>query len=608
MASELRGSEAVPAARHGRAALEIVLALVLLALAGWYGSCRIGADRRSISDDAYITYGYARHVAEGRGFRFNAADPEPTPGCSTELHALAAAGAIAAGFDPLKATRALSLAAVLAIGLILGAAGARLAGAGARRGLVAGAAIAWVLMLLPETAVHLASGMETLLFTLVHAALFAWAAWAVTRRAGLGLPAAAGAPLLLLCVLARPEGVALAALYVAVVVLARKSGRGLAAALREGAPLLATTALIVGAYAAWRLATYGSLLANPFYVKSSNAIFGSRGDALPGIEACASFLLLRVAPALLVAWLARRAAPPADRAAPGPSAWLLLPSLCVLGAYAFVVHEMAAGSRFEVPMLAPWIGVAAAALLAPAIPAAFRALLAGMVIVAPAFAARVGGDFVDFARHPRSSALAWLRNPGTDNALARAGRDLGQTGLGGRATILLSAAGQIPWYSRFQAVDWIGLNDTRLSGRFALSIDEVWDYLEQCNPDVVQSILPPSALPASSAPGGVDGNFESPFVQATLDGRGSVLFAHWDRERLARMFQAEMAWVREHCVFGACYKLGPAWGDDWWVFLYVRKDSPHRERLLEVLRRSKRADRKSDLSERFPFDPRRLTD
>jgi hypothetical protein len=61
-------------------------------------------------------------------------------------------------------------------------------------------------------------------------------------------------------------------------------------------------------------------------------------------------------------------------------------------------------------------------------------------------------------------------------------------------------------------------------------------------------------------------------VQATLRGRGSELFERWNPELFSQMVFAEMQWVRENCVFGACYKLGDAWGDNWWVFLYVRKD------------------------------------
>ena len=601
-----RATPDTSASRRGSASVELVLGLLLLIFAGWYGSCRIGTARNAVADDAFITYTYGRNLATGHGLRFNATDPKTTPGCSTELHLLFTAGAIELGLDPLVATRALSLGAVLAIGILLGLIGASVVRAPMSRGLLSGAAAAWCLMILPETSVHLTSGMETLLFTLVHALTFAWVTWASARDERPGFKVTMiGAFVLGALVLTRPEGWILTVLYIMALIVARIPRAGFKASLRECAPVAGVAMLVVVGFFAWRFATFGALLANPYYVKSSNAIFGSDGSWFPGFAETSRFAVLRLVPAMLVLGLAGSVLAFEARVWV-PALTLLTPSLLVLCLYTHAIHEMAGGSRYEYPLIVPWIGACVAALLALSLRSRklFGALFASAVFVVPALASPVRPDLWDFVQHSRSVATAWFAKRVPDNALSHAGRDLGASNLGQRATILLSAAGQIPWYSNLKAVDWIGLNNSKLSGREKLSIPEVWQYIAQQNPDVVQSILPPAAELSSTRQ--TDPNYKSSIVQATLNGRGSGLFQHWNHERFAQMVFAEMHWVREHCVFGACYKLGDAWGDEWWVFLYVRRDSAHKDALLQALRDSKHADWTSDMSSLFAFDPRQL--
>jgi hypothetical protein len=67
-----------------------------------------------------------------------------------------------------------------------------------------------------------------------------------------------------------------------------------------------------------------------------------------------------------------------------------------------------------------------------------------------------------------------------------------------------------------------------------------------------------------------------------------------------------MLWLRDHCEFAASYRLGDAWGEPWWVLVYVRRDSPHADLLREAFARSKRADGVGDdLSGAFPVAPTR---
>jgi hypothetical protein len=111
----------------------------------------------------------------------------------------------------------------LAFGLV----GARLARAPPISGVLAGTAVMLLLAMLPDTEVHLASGMETLLFTALHAFAAAWAAFVVfdpdmridaSKTAG-------GIATLVLLVLVRPEGGVLALGYLLAVVVARSNTR-----------------------------------------------------------------------------------------------------------------------------------------------------------------------------------------------------------------------------------------------------------------------------------------------------------------------------------------------------------------------------------------------
>jgi hypothetical protein len=598
------GDRARGRGRSGR--LESALAILALGFLTWFAACEINDERRSVADDAFITYVYGRNVAEGHGPRFNASDAEPTSGCSTTLHMGLSALAIRAGLDPLVATRVLSLASLLVLAVVLGWAAARLTRAPPSAGILTGACAAFLWLLLPETTVHLAWGMETMLTVAAHACAVAWAIAMVAREGppSLAVSAFSLVPLGLL-LLARPEGGWLGAGYVAAILAARGTRTSLRTEARAHAALIVLFLCCVGGLLAWRKLTFGDFLANPYYVKSANRIYGSEGSALPGLREVASFALLRAAPLLaLVALLAAglRVSGPVRRQA----ALLLFPSALVLLLYARAIHEMAGGFRYEDPLLVPLVAALIAGVLAlrERSRGGYAAALVGGAVCVPLLASPAISPLTHRLAHPRVLATQWLDPQPADNALARLGLDLQSTGLGQRATILLDAAGQIPWYSRFRCIDWIGLNDWHLSGRTALGLDEVWAYIDAQHPDLVQSILPPASPLAGSLE--EDTNFRSENVQRTLMGRGSGLFAQWNRSKLEAMFWREMQYIRDRCEFGACYKLGDAWGDDWWVFVYVRRDSPHREALLKTLRESKRTDKSSDLGRVFAFDPRAL--
>jgi hypothetical protein len=362
---------------------------------------------------------------------------------------------------------------------------------------------------------------------------------------------------------------------------------------------------IVAMLAAFRI-YFGDVFSNPYYVKSHNAIFGSDGAWLPALDTTLRVLAMRFVPLAFVAWVLA-ATLGVEREVVRKALWLLAPSTAIVLLYARAIHEMAGGFRYEYPLLAPLIGavVLGLCMLRGRSLKQFGATLAIGAVALPLLSAPTSMPLITWLSYPRSRSTLWLAaKVPQNNALERLGLDLRDTGLAQDASIVLSAAGQIPWHSGLRAIDWIGLNDNEFCGRDALSIDQLWQRIESQRPDVVMSILPPAAPGASTAQG--DANFTSANVKRTLGGRGSALFEHWNPARVAESFWREMRFIRDGYEFGACYKMGMAWGDDWWTFAYVRRDSPQRQKLLDVFAKSTRADRASDLSKVFPFDPRRL--
>lgn len=579
------------------------LALLVSGFTAWVLACVLNSARDEVADDAFITYTYARNLAEGFGLRFNSTDAEPTWGASSLLHTLFAAAALRLDVHPLIATRALSLVSFLLLGAAFGWTAARLVRCSTPAAVIAGVTVCGLWGLSPESSTHMASGMDALLFTLVHGLSACWAALAVARPSR-ATSIVGWIPLTLL-VLARPEGTLLAFAYVFAVAYARRGERGWLAAVGQHAPLAIAVLVGVVALTAWRWSYFGQLHPNSYYVKVDSQLFGSAGALLPGIETTARFLLIRWLPLLgFIVALAAVVRAPAGVAA--SAAVLLAPSALVVLAYSRAIHEMANGFRYEYPMLAPMVLalVVGLAALQRRAPLQFAATLVLCGLFLPLLVGPSSPRFLVWMRHPRSLATAWMRSVPTENALARLGLDLAETGLAQQASILLSGAGQAPYHSRWRAIDWIGLNDARFSGREALSVEQLWLQIDALAPDVCFSILPP-ASPGSLHPAS-DPNWGSLAVQESLRGRGSALFKHWNPERLAESFWREMVWIRDRCEFGAAYKLGPAWGADWWVFVYVRRDSPHRQRVLDVLRNSTRADREADLARKFSFDPRSL--
>lgn len=555
------------------------------------------------SDDTFITFIYARNLASGHGLVYNATEGKPTEGFSSTLHVLLLSLADKAGLDLLVASRGLAILAFVLIPVLIATGVAAACRVPLSLALAAALTLHLGYLFSPATSLHLNSGMETTLFMAVAAGLASWtlAEFRPPREPGKLRPVAlvAGAAALSLTLIARPEGAFLAAGALAVLALGRGGGCRRPAFLRDRT-LVAASALFVtflALFLAWKQWYFGYLLPNPYYVKSSHAVMGSTRHFLPGLAHTTAF--------------ARACGP----AAAGTAALLLLfravrvqwqllaavaaPGLITVALYARFIHEVAFGHRYEYPLLV-YLQVALTAGAVLAFRGSARGNLLSAGLPALVVLARLGP-----LNFPDMDVLLWTRQTVDTTGSSVGiwpGKDLERTGLGPQASILTSAAGEIPFRSRFRAIDSIGLNTNALSGRTPLTVREAWEFIEARRPDVVLSALPPA-----SPTGGFSGNdpvLNALAVRRALRGSGSELAKFRDKEKQREFVLNEMRHLRDHYQLGAAYPLGKR--PPSWLLLYVRKDSPFRDRILATLRASARADHDSDLSPYFGNDPRRL--
>jgi arabinofuranosyltransferase len=384
------------------------------------------------SDDAYISFRYARNLVEGHGLVFNPG--ERVEGYTNFLWVMIAALPLALGRDPVAWTRVVGLLATLASLWGVGRAAGRLTG----RPLLAGAA-ALLLALSPSAAVWAAAGLETPLF----AALVLWSVWLVAEALEAGRhPPAPAAVLLGAAALTRPEGLLVAALVLAATAPLAARRDGVLAWLR----FAGVVALVVGPWLVWRALYYGDLLPNTFHAKVGLSSAQAWRGFVYGLEflvECGSWTLAAVGLGLVL--LRRR-----------PACRLMLAVVVPYLAYVVVIGGDALPMyRFFVPMLgllAILLAAGVAAFIArrpgeaarPPWVAAVPLAAWALVCVWPAFA---GGSY-RFVEQDRREVATWRAIGLWFEGHALPGQ-----------SIALVPAGAIPYYSRLPAIDMLGLTD-----------------------------------------------------------------------------------------------------------------------------------------------------
>ena len=255
-----------------------------------------------LCDDAFITFRYARNLAEGEGLCFNPGVEPPVEGYSEFLWALLMAGGMKLGLSPLLLSRVLSVAA----GVVLVWITTRLLADRAARTPYATCGAALALGCAPPLAVWATGGMATMPFAAALVGLFAML-WLGERPATfwkLGLLAGA-------VVLLRADGAwwVLWILGPAIVagLFARESERW-----RPALGGAAISVVVLAAFLLWRWSTYDDWLPNTARAKVglSAAAIGRGGDYLVHVLLTFPGLLLAVAGVLLARrWRERRVGP-----------------------------------------------------------------------------------------------------------------------------------------------------------------------------------------------------------------------------------------------------------------------------------------------------------
>jgi arabinofuranosyltransferase len=358
-------------ATHLAAPLLYALALLGFAAYAW-------AFRDYTNDDAYITFRYARNLAEGLGPYYN---PGEAVEGYTNPSLMVFLAAVAALFGPGAIPGAAKLLGVTAGALTVllgGRIAARIAedsghAALSARAPVAGGLTALLLGLTPPLALNAQSGLETALYAALLAAALLLAAHPRPPR----LPLAA---LLAALVWTRPEGPLLAA-AIWVGALAARGRAPIREAARDTALVGGLVALALAALLGARWLLYeGALVPNTYYAKAEG--FG-------GVSLGAYLVAGAVRPFLGWPGLAAGLAGAALLLRGGPARAALVTLAGGVAALAVTGPDWMMGWRFVVPLLAPLlallvVGWLRLAVLAPTAPRLALALGAAAALASAA--------------------------------------------------------------------------------------------------------------------------------------------------------------------------------------------------------------------------------
>jgi hypothetical protein len=420
-------------------ALPFVIALAPLIFLAWRFDFLV--------DDAFITFRYARNLAEGHGLVFNPGETPRVEGYTNLLWALVLAGVQALDLDPAIWSRVLS---VCCAGLLLALVTRFLA-----RNVVAGLAPAAMggvfFATLPPVGVWASGGLETMPFAL--------AVFAVFER----LLGQAGKPRALQAGLAGAAAVLLRAdgfVWVGVVLVAAAVFRAQDRPRLVRAVLIAgcLAGAVAGAHFLWRHSYYGEWLPNTSRAKVHvGAMALERGS----LYVASLLLAIPSVPIVLVHAIGCLAG--SRRAVVGPAL------VAVLGGFSYtavVGGDWMMMYRMLVPAM-PFIALAFGAVLASIEGDAPRRVLFGATVVLSLFPA--------FDRHPVPESVRgwtnfrWGQEYRTEYEVWRKGvEDIADWTLRGRAlgahtqpgeSIVLGNIGAIPYYSRLITYDTQGLTN-----------------------------------------------------------------------------------------------------------------------------------------------------
>jgi arabinofuranosyltransferase len=420
------------AAADGKGAAAIViLAVMLFAIANSF-----------VTDDAFISFRYARNLVETHELVWNPGTGERIEGYTNFLWTLLIAAAIAAGVDPVAASKVLGL--LFALLTLL--ATYRLS---ARRLQSRRAALLTVALLGTNYtfSAFATSGLETQMQTFLIVASVSLA-FSIAEQGRRSILRSAVFSILCAAALLTRLDSAIPILVLFVYLLMNLAGRPFGNNRRAaaGAALALPALLVVGSWLLWKHAYYGSYLPNSYYAKG--AMFSLdilKGGVLYLFEFFLSYCLLPLGFIFLFM----------SKDVLARAGMRLLACICAL----WFLYIMRVGGdfmefRFIVPVL-PFVFILASATLRALQGGRVQAALVTMMVLCSLFHA------VTFRGTPGVESVPKLRDyiTGESGRWELAGKVLGELFPEGGVTIATTAAGAIPYYSKLPAVDMLGIND-----------------------------------------------------------------------------------------------------------------------------------------------------
>lgn len=450
-------------------ARRLVVGACILLAAGSLAHALLGYSHHDLNghawgtDDAYISFRYARNLVEGHGLCFNPG--ERVQGYSNLLFVLL----VAVGIQAFGAAHAwlFSVGLNLVFGVVTLLLYARLVLRSA--GPEIGRALVLVAAANPVWWLWISSGMETPLVVLLQVGLWAAAEEASERAAARPLALVCG--LIAASVLARADGFVAALIPVVWFGLRRRW----IAALVAGASLAVALAALI----AWQWASYGDPLPNTYYAKVSGPLHLRVLYALGQLVIVAGASGQAVQLAALVALgvvAARRLRKDGGRAAAYP---------VVAGAVLLGYHLYVGRDTFQERFL---LGLYLFG--APAAVAATRELLPGRAwqrTVSAMAVLQLSVLFLD----PR-----FRYDLGKYDRWMSLGRFLGKAYPG--RTLAIDAAGKVPYVSGLRTLDMLGLNDEHIARLPAQESFQVGhnkydaDYVLGRRPDLIAAWVTPA--------------------------------------------------------------------------------------------------------------------
>jgi arabinofuranosyltransferase len=439
-------------------------AAVLLLLAGCILQIVAGYSHPDLSghawgsDDAYISYRYAQHLASGQGLVFNPG--ERVEGFSNLLYVLllTPAAALVAPENLYAVSAGLNVVFALAALVLLYRFTLRRLGPGPA------AAVAILVALCPAIWVWVASGLETPLVLLLQIAVWVLAEGAVEEGEDSRRIAGALCLVAALCVLARVDGFITPFLAAGFLALRGRWRAGLAVA--------ATTLATFGATTLWRLSYYGWPLPNTVYAKVTGGLplrLEAGGQQLLSVL-LATGLLVSVA-ALAVA---------GARELKGLK--LSFPTVFAAGWLGYFVYV--GGDFYSDRFLLALFPMGAWALLSlGAVSSSRRTVTVLVVLLAVA-------QLAPLVRDPRYSYTL-----SKYDRWVTLGHFLGETHRG--EVLAIDGAGKVPYFSGLRTIDMLGLADVHIAHGKADPKGYFWaghaksdlDYVLARRPDLISNWL-----------------------------------------------------------------------------------------------------------------------